>query len=303
MKKIFIVILNWNGKQDTFECLKSLRELRIMNYELRIIVVDNASEDGAVEEIHKKFPQVVILENKVNLGFAEGNNVGMRYSLENGADDVVLLNNDTLADKSLVIELLKTAESDSQIGIVSPQIYFAPGFEFHKDRYHEDERGKVIWYAGGILDWQNVLGSHRGVDEVDHGQYDKPEETDFATGCCILIKKEVLEKIGFLDKKYFLYYEDVDFCQRARMAGYKIVYAPKAVIWHKNAASSDKPGSKIHVYYQTRNRLIFGFRYANFRAKMALFRESLKFLIQNGIKRKAVLDFYLGKFGQSHFSN
>ncbi|MDP3998644.1 MAG: glycosyltransferase family 2 protein [bacterium] len=302
MKKISLIILNWNGKADALACLKSLRELRVMNYELRIIIVDNASEDSSVEEIHKKFPQVVILENNENLGFAEGNNVGIREALKEGADCIILLNNDTLVDNDLVEELLKAAESDPIIGVVSPKIYFAPGFEFHKDRYKGEDRGKVIWYAGGEIDWQNVLGSHRGVDEVDSGQYNKVEETNFATGCCMLVKREVFKTTGLLDKKYFLYYEDTDFCQRARRAGYKILYTPKAIVWHKNAASSDKPGSPTHVYYQTRNRLLFGFLYASLRTKMALFRESLRFLLEGGIKRKAVLDFYRGKFGQGRFS-
>ena len=304
MKKIFIVILNWNGKKDTLECLESLEKLQIANCKLQIVVVDNGSTDGSVEAIQNETlrlrsgQELKIIENKENLGFAEGNNVGIKYALENGADDTVLLNNDTLVDKNLIEELLRMAESETQIGVVSPKIYFAPGFEFHKDRYQENERGKVLWYAGGKMDWQNILASHRGVDEVDKGQYDQPEETDFATGCCVLIKKEVFEKIGLLDKKYFAYWEDTDFCQRAKRAGFKVVYAPNAILWHKNASSSGRPGSVTHVYFQTRNRLLFGFRYASLRAKLALFRESLKFLMEGGIRRKAVLDFYLGKFGE-----
>jgi GT2 family glycosyltransferase len=114
----------------------------------------------------------------------------------------------------------------------------------------------------------------------------------------VLIKKEVFEKIGLLDKNYFAYWEDVDFCQRAKRTGFKVVYAPNAIIWHKNASSSGRPGSVTHMYYQTRNRLIFGFCYASLRTKMALFRESLRFLISGGVKRKAVWDFYLGKLGR-----
>lgn len=302
MKKIFIIILNWNGKKDTLECLDSLGELRSMNYESRIVVVDNGSDDGSVEVIHKDYPEVILLENKENLGFAEGNNVGIRYALENGADYVILLNNDTLVDKNLVNELLKVMESDSQTGVLSPKIYFAPGFEFHKDRYQENERGKVIWYAGGEMDWQNILGSHRGVDGVDNGQYNHEEQTDYATGCCMMVKREIFEKVGLLDKKYYLYYEDVDFCERAKRCGYKVAYVPKAIVWHKNAGSSGKPGSPVHEYYQTRNRLLFGFRYASFRSKLALFRESLKFLLRSGVRRKAIIDFYSGNFGKGSFS-
>ena len=193
-------------------------------------------------------------------------------------------------------------EKDRGIGILGPKIYFAPGFEFHKDRCKKEEQGKVIWYAGGKIDWKNVYCSHRGVDEVDQGQYGRQEETDFVSGCCMMIRKEVFEKIGLLDKKYFLYLEDVDFCIRAKRAGFRVVYTPKVHLWHKNAASSEKPGSKIHQYYQTRNRLYFGFRYAPLRSKLALFRESIKFILKNNIKRKACFDFYSGRFGYGEFN-
>ncbi|MBI5465538.1 glycosyltransferase family 2 protein [Candidatus Gottesmanbacteria bacterium] len=304
MKKVTIIILNWNGKEDTLECLKSVRQLSAINCQLSTIVVDNGSTDGLVNEIkNEKLKmkndnvKLKIIENKKNLGFAEGNNVGIRYALKEGADYVMLLNNDTLVEKNMVKELLWVMEKDKTIAIAGPKIYFAPGFEYHANRYKEEERGKVIWYAGGIIDWQNVYASHRGVDEVDHGQYNKEEETDFVTGCAMMVKREVFEKIGFLDPKYFLYFEDNDFCQRAKRAGFKIFYVPKAIIYHKNAASSEKPGSAIQQYYQTRNRFLFGFKYASLRAKLALLRENLKFLLKDGIRRKATIDFCLGRFG------
>lgn len=297
MTKVFIIILNWNRKKDTLECLTSIFNLQCTIYNSEIVVVDNGSTDGSQEVIKKNFPKVVLIENKENLGFAEGNNVGIRHALKEGADYILLLNNDTLIDKNLVTELLRVMEKNRAIGIVGPKIYFAPGFEFHKGRYSQEELGKVIWYAGGIIDWQNVYASHRGVDEVDRGQYDKMEETDFVSGCTMMVRREVFDKIGLLDSQYFLYYEDSDFCQRAQRAGFKIFYTPKAFLWHKNAASS-KPGSKIHQYYQTRNRLLFGLKYGKIRAKIALLRESFMFLVKNGTRRKAIMDFYLGRFGR-----
>lgn len=297
MKKIFLIILNWNGKEDTLECLASVKRLEIGGCQLEVVVVDNASTDGSVEEIKTRFKEITILQNNRNLGFAEGNNVGIKYALAHGTDYIILLNNDTLVDKNLINKLLKAMEKDRTIGIVGPKIYFAPGFEYHRDRYKAEERGKVIWYAGGKIDWQNIYASHRGVDEVDHGQYDKEEETDFVSGCAMMVRKEVFEKIGLLDARYFLYYEDNDLCQRAKRAGFKIFYTPWAFLWHKNAASSEQPGSWIHQYYQTRNRFLFGFKYGKIRAKVALFRESLKFLIKDGLRRQATVDFYLGRFG------
>ena len=320
MKKIAIIIVNWNGWKDTLVCFKTLLELQVaptksrifgrstgISYKLQIIVIDNGSSDASVENLKKlqnsKTPklQFELIENQTNLGFAEGNNIGIKKALDWGADYVVLLNNDTLVDKNLVDSLIEIMEGDKKIDILGPKIYFAPGYEFHKDYYKKEEQGKVIWYAGGKIDWDNVYCSHRGVDEIDEGQYDKQKETDFVSGCCMMIKKKVFDKIGFLDKKYFLYLEDVDFCIRAKQTGFKIVYTPKAHLWHKNASSSEKPGSKIHLYYQTRNRLYFGLKYAPTRSKLALFRESIKFIINNGIKRKACLDFYFNKFSHRKF--
>jgi len=307
MKNVAIIILTFNGEKDTMECLESIAKMRSLNYKLQTVVVDNGSTDVDTSVISNfQFPisnfGFKIIQNKENLGFAGGNNVGIRHALENGADYVVILNNDTIVHTDLINELVKTAESSEKIGIVVPKIYFAPGFEFHKDRYKKEELGKVIWYAGGIIDWDNVIGYHRGVDEVDHGQYNRIEEADFATGCCMLIKKEVLQEIGLFDEKYFLYYEDNDLSKRVKKAGYKIVYAPKAILWHKNAGSAGGAGSSVQDYYITRNRLLFGIRYAPIRSKLALIRESVGLLL-NGRpwQRRGVLDFYLRRFGRGSF--
>lgn len=273
-----------------------------MNFELTTIVVDNASTDNSVILIKKAFPKIKLIQNQENLGFAEGNNVGIRYALNNGADYIVLLNNDAIISENLIDELLKAAEEKKEAGIFAPKIYFAPGFEFHKERYKKEQRGKVIWYAGGIIDWQNILASHRGVNEVDIGQYEAVQETDFATGCCLMVKREVLKKIGFLDKKYFLYYEDTDFCQRTKLAGYKVLFIPKAILWHLNAGSSGGSGSIIHQYYQARNRFLFGFKYGTAKTKLLLVKEMVKSLIlKDRIKKEAVRDFIFGKFGKKTF--
>ena len=159
------------------------------------------------------------------------------------------------------------------------------------------------------MDWNNVIGKHHGVDEVDKSQYEKVEETEFASGCCMMVKREVFEKVGFFDERYYLYYEDSDFCQRVKALptgrqgkGHRVMYAPKAVIWHKNAASAHGSGSSLQDYYITRNRLLFGMHYAPFRSKLALVRESFSLLL-NGRQwqRRGILDFYLGKFGKGNY--
>lgn len=322
MKRVFLIILNWNGGEMTVRCLKSVvrclvlgdSEKKTTNIQplipnTQIVLVDNGSTDNSVELIenwklkignfHLKFK---ILRNKTNLGFAEGNNVGIRYALENEADYVCLLNNDTRVSPDFLLHLIEVADSDKKIGIVGGKIYFEKGYEFHKDRYKSSELGKVIWYAGGKIDWKNVLVFHRGVDEVDKGQYDKIGETDYINGCLMLVKSEVFEKVGLLDPKYFAYFEENDFCQKAKKAGYKLVYTPKSVIWHLNAGSSG-PGSPLHDYFLTRNRLLFGMRWAPLRSKFALAKESIKILIFGRKWQKiGVRDFYLGRFGRGSWN-
>lgn len=303
MMNVFISIINFNGRKNTLECLESLKNLDIRNFKLTIIVVDNASEEkfdmenGFLGDI----PQVII-KNEENLGFSGGHNAGIKYALNQGADYVLILNNDTYADRDFIEELLKAAEKDENIGILVPKIYFAPGFEFHKERYKKSEVGRVLWYAGGKIDWENVIGHNKGVDEVDQGQFDKTEETDIATGCCMLVKKEVFDKAGIFDNKYFLYYEDADLTIRAKKKNFKIVYVPKSIIFHKNAGSGGGPGSILQDYYITRNRLIFGFRFAPIRSKLALFRESLSILLKGRKwQKRGVMDFYLGRLEKGSY--
>ncbi|OGG35715.1 hypothetical protein A2363_02990 [Candidatus Gottesmanbacteria bacterium RIFOXYB1_FULL_47_11] len=292
-KKISVIIVNWNGWKDTLICLASLAKIRDINVSLQTIVVDNGSTNESVARIRKKFPNITLLETGKNLGFTGGNNVGIRHALAQGADFVWLLNNDTFVDKGVLSFL--GAFDDSRVGVAGCKIYFAPGREFHHHRYKDTERGHVFWYAGGIVDWANMYASHRGVDAVDRGQYDKTEETAFVTGCSMIIRREVVEKIGMLDDNYYLYLEDLDYCLRAKKAGYKLLYEPSSVVWHVNAGSSARPGNPLHEYYFTRNRLLLGFRYAPLRTRFALLREAFRFT--SPVRRKAVRDWVLGRFG------
>lgn len=303
MKTVAIVILNFNGKKNTIKCIESFKEIQdFPNHKTLIVVVDNASNDGSIEAIKSRFPDITLIQNKKNLGYGEGNNVGIRYAIDHGSSYVLIINNDTIVNEALVKELLTVAKADRKIGIVCPKIYFEKEYEFHKDRYKKGELGKVIWYAGGEMDWNNVIGYHRGVDEVDYGQFEKEMETDFASGNCMLIRKEVFDKVGFFDKKYFLYYEDSDFSMRVKKAGFAIRFVPKAMLWHKNAASAGGSGSLLQDYYITRNRLIFGMRYASFRAKAALIKESFAlFLKGRKWQRQGVFDFYIGRFEKGSF--
>lgn len=296
MTSVFVVILNWNSKENTLECLKSIDKLRVTSYELHVLVVDNASKES-VKEI-ETIKGIGVIKNKENVGFAGGNNVGIKYALDNGADFILILNNDTTVDENLIVQLIEVAQKHKDVGILSPKIYFAPGFEFHKERYKPSEKGKIIWYAGGDIDWDNVYGENRGVDEVDRDQFDKVSETGFATGAAMFLRREAIKDVGFFDEKYFMYLEDADLSLRMKKKGWRILYAPPAHLWHKVAQSSGI-GSDLNDYYTTRNRLLFGLRYASFRTKFALLRESIRMLF-NGRpwQRRGVLDFYLGRFGK-----
>lgn len=303
MNNVFVSILNFDGKNNTIECIESLKKINTSGFKLTILVIDN----GSSEKIDLKDSswgniRLKVIRNEENLGFSGGHNLGIKFAMEQSADYVLILNNDTYVDKNFLEELIKISELDAKIGILVPKIYFAPGFEFHKNKYKKEEMGKVFWYAGGEMDWRNIIGHHRGVDLVDKGQFDKTEETKIATGCCMLIKKEVFEKIGRFNDKYFLYYEDADFSLRAKKNDFKITYVPKSVIWHKNARSVGGSGSALQDYYITRNRLIFGFKYASLRSKIAIFRESVSLLFGGREwQKRGVLDFYLGKLGKGSY--
>lgn len=303
MKKICVIVLNYNGENDTQECILSLENSqKTLDYELTIVIVDNKSKIDMSTDVKSIDKNIIFIKNKENLGYAGGNNVGIQYALEKEQDYILLLNNDTIIDKDAIFEMYKTADSNSSVGIVSPKIYFAKGYEFHKNRYKKSDLGKVIWYVGGLMDWNNLIGHHRGVDEVDRGQYDKRVEIELASGNCLFVRSDVFRKVGLLNTKYFLYYEDADFSMRVKKANFKIIYEPKAFLWHKNAVSAGGSGSVLQDYYITRNRMLFGMKYASFRTKMALLKEGIMILTRGRKwQKKGVQDFYLSNFYKGSF--
>ena len=294
---VSVVIVNWNGREDTLQCLASLKPL---SHSLRsVIVVDNGSTESIKEVLEKSYAWVTCISLSENLGFAGGNNVGIKKALEDGAEFVWLLNNDTVVDKH-VLSILDGFR-DPNVGACGSKIYFMKGREYHKDRYKEKDLGHVLWYAGGVIDWDNMYAMHRGVDQVDHGQYDSMEETAYITGCSMVIRSEVFKKIGLLDASYFMYLEDVEYCLRMQKHGFKTMYVPSSKLFHKNAGSTGGSGSKFHEYYQTRNRLVLGLQYAPVRTKAALLRESIRFLYKGPEqKRQAVFDAIRGKKGRGY---
>jgi len=301
MTNIAIVILNWQQPQLTIDTIKSLSKIKFKNFNYQIFLLDNNSQDDSFTIFKKEFlniSHIKLIQTGNNLGYV-GNNVGIKKAIKEDFDYVLLINNDVIVDPYFLDELLK----GSLLGydIVGPKIYFAPGFEYHHDWYTKKEIGNVIWSAGGQIDWDNIYGSNIGVDQVDKKQFDFiNDKIDFLTGCCLLIKTSVFKQIGLLNDKYFMYLEDMEFCQRAKNNNIKMAYIYKSKIWHVNSGSS-KSGGNLHDYFITRNRLIFGFKYARLRTKFALFKESLIQLISNQSstwKKKGIIDFYFHKFNK-----
>lgn len=299
--KVSIIILTTNALEMTREQLQNVSRLETKGITAECLVVDNDSQDGTKEKLKEyKLPNMdyKFIETGANLGFAGGNNVGIENALERGAGYVILMNNDLILPPDILTKLVDFMEENPDIGLASPKMYFAKGYEFHKDRYKPSELGKVIWYAGGVIDRKNVYSNHRGVDEVDRGQYDRVSETDFTNGACMIIRRDVIEKIGLLDAKYFLYWEDADFSERAKRAGFKVTYFPDTHLWHKVSSSTGGSGSPTNDYFLTRNRLYFANKYMNFRTKFAVMRDTFRLTFQGREwQKKGALDGLFGVTG------
>lgn len=239
--KTSIILLNWNGKEDTIKCLESLKTLNYPNYET--IVVDNASSDDSVKIISDKFPNVTLITNKENLGFAEGSNIGIRYALEGGADYVFLLNNDAIIDEETVTELVQVAESDDKIGIIGSRIccYDRPD-RIQSAGAHIGIKTGRVWYP----DYGKSITTTDG----------KAVDVDAVSGTAMMVKREVIEKVGMLDPTFFCYFEDTDWCIRARKTGYRVVIVPMSKIWHKGGASTGGGATPTSIYYSVRNHLL-----------------------------------------------
>jgi GT2 family glycosyltransferase len=240
---ISIIVLTWNQADVTLDCLASLAQLNYPVDRLQIIVCDNGSQDNTPAIIREQYPHVVMIENGDNLGFAEGNNVGIRFALQNNADYVVLLNNDTIVDREMLNELLRVVGTDPAIGIVGPKMLYYD---------HPD----VIWCAGNKIDWHDGDTSRLQADEHDDSVDNAPREVDFITGCAICLRRQVIDQIGMLDPRFFIYYEETDWCVRAHSAGWRILYVPRARLLHKvsMAMGTTSPATE---YYMNRNVLLF----------------------------------------------
>ncbi len=220
------------------------------------------------------YPSYVTYSHDENKGYAYGLNQGIQQAINKGYRFLCPMNNDVTMKSDFVANIKKSLTSHPT-SIIGAKIYYYPGFEYHQSRYNESERGKVLWYAGGITDWNNVYTTHRGVDEVDKGQYDTFEPTTFITGCFMAYDKSVVEKIGNWDSSYFLYFEDADYCARAMNARVPLFFDPSIVIWHKSGQSTSGAASAFQQRYLDKNRMKFGLKYAPLRTKLHLVKNFL----------------------------
>ena len=246
--EVSVIIVNWNGLEDTTECLESLKKSHYADYE--VVVVDNCSAGADAAILKQTFGDYIhVIRNDRNLGCAEGFNTGIRYVMEHsGPRYILIMNNDVVVAPDCLGELLKAAGSDDRIAIVGPKIY------------HYDYKGRqdVIWAAGGRVRWWALKVHHSiGGNDDDLPKYQTQTETDWITGCVMMVRSTLTEEMGLLNPWYFIGYEDVEYCLKARKLGYKIVYVPTARVWHKVGSSTKRANIRfadpVAYYYLIRH--------------------------------------------------
>ncbi len=235
---VYVVILTFNRWDNTRACLDAVTRSTYPN--LRVLIVDNVSTDGTPTELRKNYPQITLLENGANLGYAEGNNIGMRFAMEQDADYVAILNNDVVVGLDWLEPLVNALSENPRATFAGPLVY------------HADEP-TIIQSAGGILpaDWHPY---HRSPKETDAGKFQIVEAVDWLTGCTLLARSSSLQTIGLLDPAFYMYGEDVDWCVRARAAGQQVLFVPQSHVWHKGVMRNYKPAPHV-TYYSARNEL------------------------------------------------
>jgi GT2 family glycosyltransferase len=243
LKRVVAVVLNWNGLDDTLECLESLRGNDYTA--LETIVVDNGSEDGSCTAIREHFPEVHVIENDRNLGFVKGNNIGLTAGLERGADFLLVLNNDTILETDCVTELVKVMERDGSIGVVGPLM-------------RRTLQPDLVDMGGDFNFWTGAVRLYHLVPGMEG---DGIWPMGYVWGCGLMTRAEVLKSVGLFDGRYVAYYEDADFCMRARAAGYRTVVATRAWMVHKVGRSGEKR-FLWQTYMRLRNHVFFFLSYA-----------------------------------------
>ncbi|MFQ5466151.1 MAG: glycosyltransferase family 2 protein [Thermodesulfobacteriota bacterium] len=239
--RTFIIVLNWNGWRDTVECVESLGKIDCPD--CTVLIVDNGSTDGSERVLRERFPDIELLQTGGNLGFAGGMNFGVSHALGEGAEYVILLNNDTVVDAAFAGELLAAARGHPEAGILCSKIYFY-------------DRPDVLCYAGAGFSRALGWGRLRGYGLKDDGRYDRVEETERPSGCSMMVTRRFCEEVGLLDERYFCYVEDTDWGMRAAQRGFRVLFVPSSKVWHKVSSSTGGKSTAVSLYYNVRNILL-----------------------------------------------
>lgn len=260
---VWIVVLNWNGLRDTLACLESLRHLHYIEH--RVVVVDNGSTDGSADAIRRDAADngVEIVDAKSNLGYAGGNNLGICHALDRGADFILILNNDTTVDPMLLDELLVAADRNPAAGCFGPWIFYM----------HDPER---LWFTRSNWEPAKCAFTAPGKGQLASELQDDTIATDYVCGAALFFRADVPRQIGLLDERFFLVYEDSDWCVRARRAGFASLSVPSARVWHKVATSFGSESSPLRTYFSTRNKLLWAEKNATRREWWYILRAALR---------------------------
>jgi GT2 family glycosyltransferase len=239
--KVAVIVVNWNGLDDTLDCLTSLRTITYPRYET--IVVDNGStgDDAAVIQ-QRQGDSIRLIASPRNLGFAGGCNLAIKEALAGDCEYLLLLNNDVTVDRRFLDELVNAAEGLPDAAALCPKIYF------------QDPPNLICSTGGRVHAWRGTA-EQVGRGQEDRGQFDALAQREYADGACMLIRREALEKVGLLDEEYFAYWEETDWCAGASEAGYRCYYVPTSRVWHKTARSQ-APDAEYHYLFR-RNALLF----------------------------------------------
>lgn len=238
--KIAVIILNWNGKVDTLECLNSLHTVSYKNYQ--VVIVDNGSIDASASTFKANYPALTVIETGQNLGYAEGNNVGIRYALESGADYILLLNNDTTVAPDFLDQLGLAAQQNTKSGVFGAVLLYM-------------NQPDTIWFAGARWNNETLAFDYPAQDQKLPSAIET--ETDYACGAALFFSVDVVHAIGLLDPRFFLSWEESDWCFRARSAGFPCKMVPNAYVWHKIGTSFGGETSPLREYFIARNRLLW----------------------------------------------
>jgi GT2 family glycosyltransferase len=285
---VTILIINWNGANYIKETLSRLLS---QPGNVKVLIIDNGSEDDSVNVISQNFPQFKLIANPQHLSFTECLNYGLSQAVSTGSEYIWLINPDMLVEDNSLKELIEIGDKYKDVGMISSKIYVYP----NKDN--------LIYYAGGIMDWFNLRPVNRGQGQIDAGQFEHDVETDFVLPLSVLIKNRIINEVGLLDPAYFYGYDWLDYCFKIKRYAWRMMYSCQSHVWY-SAVKEEELSPTIKEYYTIRNQLLFGLRHGPFYTKFTLLKNAFhQYFFGRPWQRRAVLDFFTGNFGRGSYQD